>query len=48
MCVHMYLLSHDVRGRHQVSVLATLLLSFLRQGLLLSLEAIDLAGLVGQ
>lgn len=48
MCVHMYLLSHDVRGRHRVSVLATLLLSFLRQGLLLSLEAIDLAGLVGQ
>lgn len=43
--IHVYL---DVRGQHQVSFSVILLLRFLRQGLLLSLEAIDLAGPVGQ
>lgn len=49
MYVHMYMPIHvylDVRGQHQVSF--TVILGFLRQGLLLSLGAIDLAGLVGQ
>lgn len=51
MYVHMYTPIHvylDVRGQHQVSFSVILLLRVLRQELLLSLEAIDLAGPVGQ
>lgn len=55
MCVPMYVHVYtpiyvylDVRGQHQVSFSVILLLRVLRQELLLSLEAIDLAGPVGQ